>query len=42
MASDADTSPAFLGHPRPRAETPTTRLTPWLLKASQAGRVKPA
>ena len=26
--------------PRPRAETPATRLTPWLLNASHAGRVK--
>jgi hypothetical protein len=26
--------------PRPRAETPATRLTPWPLNASHAGRVK--
>jgi hypothetical protein len=42
MASDAVTRPAFLAtaSPRPRAETPTTRLTPWRLRASHAGRVK--
>src|SRR6266566_1999627 len=40
MASDAVTSPACAaqGVPRPRAETPTTRLTPWLLKAAHAVR----
>ena len=26
--------------PRPRAKTPATRLTPWLLNASHARRVK--
>src|SRR5580658_9536826 len=42
IATDADTSPAGLGHPRPRAETATTRFTPRLLNALHAGLTKSA
>lgn len=43
MARDAVTYPAFpaTAVPRPRAETPTTRSTPWATMASHAGRLKP-
>ncbi len=42
IARDAVTNPACsaAGDPRPSGAMPTTRLTPWLLMASQAGRVK--
>ena len=42
IASDAVTYPAFpaTAVPRPSAVTSTTRFTPWLLMASQAGWVK--
>lgn len=43
MASEAVTYPACpaIGVPRPRAETATTRLTPWVARAWLAGRLKP-